>query len=167
MTMTQLNRRDVMRLAAAAGAGALASTAAQADDPPAKKPTGNPNLVKRPKGNAEPVKESTATSERYGPRELFAVVDSEGNLKRGMHVVSTQCLDNGLYEVIFSRDVRRGVYLVTPGGHGYSGTPVSAAASVMGRATDPRGVLVYMSSLEGDPLACGFHLLVICPDGFA
>jgi hypothetical protein len=38
---------------------------------------------------------------------------------------------------------------------------------VIGRATDPRGVLVYMSSLEGDPLACGFHLLVVCPEGFA
>jgi hypothetical protein len=165
--MNNMHRRDVMKLAAAAGAVALTRSAAQAADPPARGPKGKPELVKRPKGNAETVKESTATSERYGPRELFAVVDSEGNLKRGMHVISSQRLDLGLYEVIFNRDVRRGVYLVTPGGHGYSGVPPSAAASVSGRAKDPRGVLVYLSSLEGDPMACGFHLLVVCPEGFA
>src|SRR5581483_80207 len=105
--------------------------------------------------------------EHCGPRELFAVVDWDGNLKRGMHVVSSMRLDLGLYEVIFSRDVRRGVYLVTPGGDGYMGVPLPAAASVSGRATDPRGVLIYMSTLEGDPLASGFHLLVVCPEGFA
>jgi hypothetical protein len=113
--MHNLNRRDVMQLAAAAGAVALAGPVAQAADPPAKKPKGKPELVQRPKGNAEPVRESTATAEHFGPRELFAVVDFEGNLKRGMHVVSAQCLDLGLYEVIFNRDVRRGVYLATPG----------------------------------------------------
>jgi hypothetical protein len=84
-----------------------------------------------------------------------------------MHVISSQCLELGLYEVIFNRDVRRGVYLVTPGGYGYMGVPPSAAASVSGRATDPRGVLVYLSDLSGDPMASGFHLLVVCPEGFA
>ena len=175
--MNNLNRRDVVKLAAVAGAAALAGSAAQAADPPAKKPAGNPELVQRPKSNAdlvktpkanaEPPKESTAAAERYGPRELFAVVDADGNLKRGMHVVSSLRLDLGLYEVIFNRDVRRGVYLITPGGCGYSGIPLPAAASVTGRATDPRGVLVYITGLEGDPLACGFHLLAVCPEGFA
>ena len=69
--------------------------------------------------------------------------------------------------VIFKRDVRRGVYLATAGGHGYAGIPLSAVASVIGRTTNPRAVLVYMSDLQGDPLACGFHLLVVCPEGFA
>jgi hypothetical protein len=165
--MHHMNRRDVMTLAATAGAVALAGPVAQAADPPAKQPKGKPELVRRPKGNTEPVKESTATAEHYGPRELFAVVDSEGNLKRGMDVVSSLCLDLGLYEVIFNREARRRVYLATLGGHGYSGLPLSAAASVTGWATNPRGVLVYMSDLQGDPLACGFHLLVVCPEGFA
>jgi hypothetical protein len=175
--MNNMSRRDVVKLVAATGAGALAGSAIEAADPPAKnhkgkpelvqKPKSNANLVKAPKGNAEPVRESTATAERYGPRELFAVVGADGTLKRGMHVVSSLRLDLGLYEVIFNRDVRRGVYLVTPGGYGYSGIPLPAAASVTGRATDPRGVLVYITGLEGDPLACGFHLLVVCPEGFA
>jgi hypothetical protein len=84
-----------------------------------------------------------------------------------MHVVSSARLDNGVYEVVFNRDVRRGVYLVTPGGHGYTGIPIAAVASVIGRATSPRGVLVYIANLQGEPVACGFHLLVVCPDGFA
>ena len=104
------------------------------------------------------------SGQSFGPRELFAVVDSDGTLKRGMHATSSLRLDLGLYEVIFSQDIRRGVYLVTPGGHGYTGVPPAAAASVTGRATNPRGVLVYISDLQGDPLACGFHLLVLCPD---
>jgi hypothetical protein len=165
--MNDIRRRDVVKLAAAAGATALAGLAAQAADPPAKQTKGKPELVKRPKGNAEPVKESTATAEHYGPQMLFAVVDWEGNLKRGMHVVSSQRLDLGLYEVIFNRDVHRGVYLVSSGGHGYTGIPLPAVGSAIGRATDPRGVLVYMSGMEGDPLAVGFHLLVVCPEGFA
>jgi hypothetical protein len=123
--------------------------------------------VKRPKGNAEPVVESTATAEHYGSRLLFAVVDWEGKLKRGIHVISSQRLDLGVYEVVFDRDVRRGVYLVSAGGHGYTGIPLAAAASVIGRATDPHGVVVYMSNMAGGPLACGFHLLVVCPEGFA
>ena len=175
--MNNMNRRDMVKLAAAAGAAALTGPAAQAADPPAKKAAGNPELVQRPKsksnlantpkGNTEPVRESTTNAERYGPRELFAVVDADGILRRGMHVVSSQRLDLGLYEVIFNRDVRRGAYLVTPGGYGYSGIPLPAAATVAGRATDPRGVLVYITGLEGDPLASGFHLLVVCPEGFA
>jgi hypothetical protein len=165
--MNNVNRREVIRLAATAGAVALAGAAARADDPPAKKPDKQPEPVKKPKANAEPAVNSSATAERFGPQHLFAVVDADGNLKRGMHVVSSARLDLGVYEVIFSRDVRRGVYLVTPGGDGYTGIPLAGAASVNGRATDPRGVLVYLSTLTGGPLACGFHLLVVCPEGFA
>jgi hypothetical protein len=98
---------------------------------------------------------------------MFAVVDAEGNLRRGLHVVSTRALEVGVYEVIFRRDVRRGVYLATPGGHGYEGVPLAAAASVMGRASEPGGVLVYTTDLTGAPLATGFHLLVVCPEGYA
>jgi hypothetical protein len=155
--MNDMNRRNVMKLAATAGVVALAGPAAQAADPPAKKA----------KHNTEPPIESTAAPESHGPRELFAVVDSDGKLRRGMHVASSVRLDIGAYEVVFNRDVRRGVYLVTPGGHGYTGTPIAAVASVIGRATNPRGVLVNMANLQGDPVACGFHLLVVCPDGFA
>jgi hypothetical protein len=76
-------------------------------------------------------------------------------------------MDIGVYQVIFARDVRRGVYVVSPGGHGYEGVPIPSAASVVGLASDPRGVLVYITEMTGDPLNAGFHLLVVCPEGYA
>jgi len=35
------------------------------------------------------------------------------------------------------------------------------------RATEPNGVFVYIVDLTGNPLATGFHLLVVCPEGYA
>ena len=146
-----------MQEVAATGAVVLGATAVRAADPPAQKP----------KPNTEPPVPSKASPDHYGPRELFAVVDRDGSLKRGLHVVSAGCLALGTYEVIFSRDVRRGVYVAPPGGYGYAGVPLPAAISVVGRACDPRGVLVYVTDMEGNPQAAGFHLLVLCPDGYA
>jgi hypothetical protein len=146
-----------MKLATAAGVSAVVATAAGAADE---------NPKKRKSNNEQPV-HSTSTPTRYGARELFAVVDEAGNLKRAFHALSSRQLELGVYEVIFNRDIRRGAYLVTPGGHGYEGIPPSAVASVIGRASDPRAVLVYVADMQGDPFATGFHLLVICPDGFA
>jgi hypothetical protein len=153
--MKSVSRREAIRLVGASGVTALAASAAAAADSP------------KSKANTEPPVPSNAKPDSYGPRELFAVVDFEGNIKRGLHAVSCKRLDLGVYEVIFNRDVRRGVYLVTPGGPGCEGIPLSAAASVLGRATDPRGVLVYTTDLTGAALATGFHLLVVCPEGYA
>src|SRR5262249_12908054 len=155
--MQNVTRRRAMQLIGTTGAAVLVASPVEAAGPAEKKQ----------KPNSEPSVPSKAQPDSHGPREMFAVVDSEGNLKRGLHAVSSKRLDIGVYEVIFSRDVRRGVYLATPGGHGYAGVPLPGAASVMGRASDPRGVLVYTSDMEGDPLSTGFHLLVVCPEGYA
>jgi hypothetical protein len=156
-TMRNVTRREVMQLVGTTGTAVVAAAAATAADPAAQKL----------KTNSEPPVDSRARPDSYGPRELFAVVDMEGNLRRGLHAVSSRRLDVGVYEVIFNRDVRRGVYLATIGGHGYAGSPLAAIAAVMGRATEPRGVTVYTSSLTGDQLDSGFHLLVVCPEGHA
>jgi hypothetical protein len=155
--MRHVNRRQAMRLVGATGAGLLAGSASKAADPPGAKS----------KANTEAPVPSKASADSLGPRELFAVVDFDGNIKRGMHALACKRLELGVYEVIFNRDVRRGVYLATAGGHGYEGVPVSAIATVTSRATDPRGVLVYTTGLQGDPMASGFHLLVVCPEGYA
>jgi hypothetical protein len=154
--MKQVTRRQAIKAMTATGAVVLGSSAAA---PHAQGQT--------PKPNSEPPVASKATPDSYGPREMFAVVDADGTLKRSMHVVSATRLGLGTYEVIFARDVRRGVYVATPGGHGYTGIPLPAAVSVIGRATDPRGVLVYTTSLSADPQDTAFHLLVLCPDGHA
>jgi hypothetical protein len=152
-----MSRRRAIRLGAATGVAALAGVTARADQPPRQKP----------KSNAEPAVASTAAAESHGAKELFAVVNHEGRLRRGSHAVSSKCLERGVYEVIFDRDVRRGVYLVTPGGEGYEGIPPAAIASVIGRSCDPRGVVVYVADASGDPIETGFHLLVVCPESFA
>jgi hypothetical protein len=155
--MKTVSRREAMKLAVTAGAGALAAEAASAPPAPPKKP----------KVNSEPPVESTATAESNGARELFAVVDWKGKLVRGLHAVSARSLGVGYYEVVFDRDVRRGAYVATTGGHGYTGIPLAAIANVMGRANNPRAVFVFVSDLTGAPLAAAFHLVVICPEGFA
>jgi hypothetical protein len=155
-TMKTMSRREVMGLAGTTGAAVLAASAAAADSPGPKR-----------KANTETPVPSKASADSVGARELFAVVDSDGNIKRCLHAITCKRLELGVYEVIFNRDVRRGVYLATCGGHGYDGTPLSATATVMGRATDPHGVLVFTINQQGDPVATGFHLLVVCPEGYA
>ena len=158
--MKPTTRRDLLKRAAAAGAATLGvAAAANAQDAPGKKPA--------VKHNTEPPVPSRATAEDHGPRQMFAVVDATGRLKRGMHVASVQQLADGLYEVVFRRDVRRGVYVATLGGHGYEGLPPVGSIGVMGRANNPRAVVVQTISYAGTNVNAGFHLLVICPEGYA
>ena len=158
--MNATTRRDVLTGAAVAGAAALGLSAAQAgQEPAAKKP--------KPQCNNEPPVESKSHPEQCGPRELFAVVDTDGTLKRGLHVEGVSLLSPGIYEVTFRRDVRRGVYLATVGGHSYAGLPPTGYVSVQGRATNPHSVLVCTANSLGENVNMGFHLLVVCPEGFA
>jgi hypothetical protein len=155
--MPSINRRQALRLAAATGTAALAVSAAAAGPQPQKS-----------RLNTEPPVPSKTTPERCGPRELFAVVDRDGTLRRGLHAVAARALDTGVYEVIFGRDVRRGVYMATLGEPGHEGLPpLAGSVAVVGRANNPHGVLVYVSDTKGVNLNSGFHLLVICPEGFA
>jgi hypothetical protein len=156
--MSGSTRRELLTGAAAAGAAALGVSAAAAQEPKGKKPR---------KGNNEAPVHSKASADEHGPRELFAVVDTDGTLRRGMHVAACGAVDIGIYEVIFKRDVRRGVYLATIGGHGYAGLPPTGYVSVQGRSTNPRAVLVSTCNTLGENVNMGFHLLVVCPDGYA
>jgi hypothetical protein len=159
--MKNVHRRDVLRAVATTGAAALAGSAVAAQ------PDRKGAAAQKSKLNPGPPAPACTKAESCGPRELFAVVDQQGNLQRGLHVVSTKLLDIGVYQVIFARDVRRGAYVASAGGHGYVGIPLPAAAAVIGLASDPRGVLVYMTDMSGDPIDTGFHLLVVCPEGYA
>jgi len=160
--MKNVHRRDVLRAVATTGAVVLAGSAVGAEPVDGKRAA-----AQKSKLNSGPAAPACTKAESCGPRELFAVVDHEGNLRRGLHVVSTKLMDIGVYQVIFARDVRRGVYIASAGGHGYDGIPLPASAAVVGLASDPRGVLVYMTEASGDPINTGFHLLVVCPEGYA
>src|SRR6516165_558746 len=106
--MKPVTRRAVLTGAAAAGATVLGVAAAAAK--PQDKRRGQ-------QANGGPAAPSKANADDHGPRELFAVVDAGGTLRRGMHVATVGYLGRGLYEAIFRRDVRRGVYLATVGDH--------------------------------------------------
>jgi hypothetical protein len=157
--MKRTTRREVLLGGAGATLGLAGAAAAQAPAAKEKKP--------RAKRNSEPVVASKASAEEHGPSHLFAVVDADGVLKRGMHASSVRVLDEGIYEVVFRRDVRRGVYLVTVGGHGYAGLPPVGSAGVVGRATNARAVVVSTTNAQGENVKMGFHLLVVCPQGYA
>jgi hypothetical protein len=103
-------------------------------------------------------------SDRSGSRKMFAIVNGSGKLQRGMHAASAKRLDVGVYEVLFRQDIGQAVYLATPGGQGDQGIPVPAVISVV-PGINPRSVLVYTTNPQGDPLAVGFQVLVVFPDG--
>jgi len=158
--MRPTTRRDLLKRAAVAGAATLgAAPTATAQGAARRKPPA--------RHNTEPAVPSKAGADDHGPQHLFAVVDKSGRLRRGMHVADVRHLDDGLYEVVFRRDVRRGVYVATVGGHGYEGLPPVGFAGVMGRANNPRSVLVSTVSYAGTNVDMGFHLLVTCPEGYA
>jgi len=152
-----ITRREALGLTATAGAAAALGggiVSAQAQQP-------------RGKVNQEAAVPSRAAADSHGPRELFAVVDQDGNLARGLHAVSARRLDLGVYEVVFNRDVRRGCYQATIGGASYGGLPPVGLIGVMGRANNPRAVVVTTTNATADPVDSGFHLLVVCPEGYA
>jgi hypothetical protein len=157
--MKPSTRRDVLKQAALVGAATLGVGAAQAGQEKPKEP--------KPKHNTEEPVPGKATADDHGPREMFAVVDRDGKLKRGMHVAAVRRIDVGLYEVEFRREVRCGCYQATIGGHGYDGLPPTGYVGVQGRATNPKAVLVSTCNTLGENVNLGFHLLVVCPDGFA
>jgi hypothetical protein len=156
-TMRSITRRRALRLSAAVAAAAVGTTATRAAA----------GSQERGKANNESPVQSKATAASRGPRECFAVVGGDGTLKRQMHVERAQRLSVGMYEVIFKRDVRRGVYVATLGGADFQGLPPVGQLGVMGRANNPRGVLVTVGDASGNPLDAGFHLLVVCPEGYA
>src|SRR5262245_2026402 len=89
--MSRMTRRRAMTMVGASGAAMLAASAsAQAH-------------TQGSKVNSEPVVDSTAKATNTGPRFIFAVVDRDGRLHRGLHAVAAKRLDVGVYEVTFDR----------------------------------------------------------------
>lgn len=119
--------------------------------------------------NAGPVVQSRAAAASSGATVLSAVVSAEGTLIRGKHVISTSKVDipDGAYEVIFDRDVRNGTYVATIGKTDAVGVEPSGEITVAGRFSDPRGVFVATNDSSGNFSDRSFHLIVVCPEGFA
>jgi hypothetical protein len=156
--MKSLTRRSMLAGAAAAGAAAL-GVSAVAGEPQDKKPSQQPSG-----GPAVPGKTS---ADDQSLRQLFAVVDGDGTLRRGQHVAKVAYLGRGQYEVIFKRDVQRGVFQATIGDNSQDGVTPTGFVSVQCRSARPRAVRVATSDSQGMSVDMGFHLLVLCPSGDA
>jgi hypothetical protein len=91
---------------------------------------------------------------------LWAVVNSGGTTVRGSHVVSSQSLATGEYEVIFDQSVSACTYQVSIGGT-TTETPVGVVAAAR-RSGNVNGVFVNTSDLAGADDALAFHLAVFC-----
>lgn len=111
-----------------------------------------------------------AKCENKGPTILTAVVKANGKLDRGCHAVSATKVTGfgqGYYEVIFSRNVRKGAYIATIGSHQDYGVPASGEITVVGRYNNVNGVFITTTDSNGVRKDKGFHLAVFCPEGFA
>jgi hypothetical protein len=98
---------------------------------------------------------------------MFAVVNEDGSLDRGAGVTSTESHGNGLYDVVFDRDVSGCVYTVSVGSPttrsssgGIGLTPGIATASSLSGV--PEGVFVEIHDFDGNGVVTSFHLMVFC-----
>ena len=105
--------------------------------------------------------------EKPGPTELFAVVDANGTLARGLFAVSAQRFSPGLYEVVFSRDVTHAALVACIGNSGSFSVEPPGMITTVGRFLNPNGVFIAISDAAGNPADRGFHLAVLSPQGFA
>jgi len=96
----------------------------------------------------------------------YAVVESNGTLARGAHVVSVTKLsgtNGGTYEVIFDRTVSACAYTATIGlstNGGSINTPVAVTTAT--RAGNANGVFVFIHQTNGSTIDEPFHLNVSC-----
>jgi hypothetical protein len=97
-------------------------------------------------------------------RTFWAVVERDGSLVRGRNVARTARLGSGQYEIVFTSDVRNGVYVASIGRPGIATEPageigVALRCCLPGHEAD-RGVWVDTHDSVGVPADRSFHLVV-------
>jgi hypothetical protein len=100
--------------------------------------------------------------ETYCGRQKFAVVDTNGALARGNHIVSTSHLGTGSYEVILDSKVSKCSFQASIGTTGAGSIPTPGLITVAGRAGNTAGVFVRIVDRAGNSLDQSFHLAVNC-----
>ncbi|MFC3504718.1 hypothetical protein ACFOOK_27640 [Micromonospora krabiensis] len=94
-------------------------------------------------------------------RVLFAVVNANGTLIRGLGVATANRLSTGMYQVIFDQDVSAAGYVGTVGLAGSAGVAPIGDISVAGRTGIPNGVFVETFASDGTAADRPFHLAVL------
>jgi hypothetical protein len=134
--------------------GVIAATQVIAQDGGAASNTGKPKVSQSGIG----------TQTLQDAHTNYAVCNSGGGLALAQSLGALSCtrLALGTYEVIFDHNVRACAYEGTIGLVGSSGTPPPGEISVVGRATDVRGVFVRTFASNGALADRAFHLAVHC-----
>jgi hypothetical protein len=113
-------------------------------------------------GEPEPSAGPSAAAERDNCAcTLFAVINANGTLVRGLGVASAQRLANGVYEVIFNRNISRCAYVATMGDPG-TGVGPPGEIGVASRGGNPNGVFVTTYNSGGILADRPYHLAVHC-----
>jgi len=103
-------------------------------------------------------------SEHCCVNHYWAVIETNGTLIRGRNVVRSQRLATGQYEVVFTGDVSRGVYVATIGRPGIATEPSGeigvALRCCLGGAEANKGVWVNTADPKGAFSDRAFHLVV-------
>ena len=90
----------------------------------------------------------------------WAVINSDGRIAHHRNVIRAKKLGPGIYEVIFRRDVSKGVYCATVGSGTITGA-ITGQVSVSPRAGNKQGVFVRTTDSKGSQADRAFHLLVL------
>jgi hypothetical protein len=104
--------------------------------------------------------EGTAEARALFVEHSWAVVRANGTLSRGRNVTRVNRLGNGVYEVIFNRNVRFGMYQGTLADDA-DGIAPAGEIGLASRAGNVRGVFVVTFNSNGAIADKPFHLLVL------
>lgn len=109
---------------------------------------------------AEVAKDQTQVEASESVKQFWAVVDKDGNLRLHDNAVRAKKLGVGFYEVIFTKNVSKALYLCSIGTHFISGAE-PGQVSLSPRAGNAQGVFVRTTNSSGVQLDLGFHLFVL------
>ena len=91
---------------------------------------------------------------------LFAQVDEDGTVTRASKGTKVKRLDQGQYEVTFSRKVSDGTFIASAVQQEV-GAPPNAIVVLADRADNKRAVFILIRDADGTPIDAPFHLVVI------
>lgn len=96
---------------------------------------------------------------------FWAVVETDGTLVRGRNVVRARRLAEGQYEVVFTEDVSRGVFVASIGRPGIATEPageigVALRCCLQGSEVN-KGVWIDTHDSDGTDSDRAFHLIVM------
>ena len=115
-------------------------------------------------GNTHVVIDLVGVGQPATVKSLWAVVDADGTLARGVGAVAvTHTAGSGSYVVQFNQNVRACSYNSTIGLSGFSGTSARGFTTVVGAAADVNSVFVTTNDTAAATAERGFHLQVECP----